>query len=602
MTHVSTDELAGAVEGQTVATRFLETVGRLNDQTALRWRNDDESWSEWTFADYADRVARATAGLQALGVEPGDRVVLMLRNTPEFHVIDLAAVFCGATPISIYNSSSPDQIAYLVNHCKAKVAFAGDDTFLSRFQAVRDQLSNLATLGVVKPGGADVDKGATWDDLLAHDPVDLGGEASNVTPDTLATVIYTSGTTGPPKGVMLTQYNVVFTAESLRRCFGGNDLTGKRVISYLPMAHIAERIVGHYLQVMEGSEVTTCPDHTQLATYLREVRPHMLFGVPRVWEKINAGVNAVLAGDPDRKKQFEDGLAAALPIALDRAWGRATDEQNATWDFFQDVGFRMVREMIGLDQLEYAISGAAPIPAELLEWYVALGVPLSEIYGMSESSGPMTWAPVRVKPGSVGPAIPGCEVKLGDDGEIMCRGGNVFTGYLDEPGKTAEALDEDGWLHSGDIGEMDEDGYFRVVDRKKELIITAGGKNVSPANLEAALKMVPLVGQACAIGDKRPFVAALVVLDPEVSAAWARNHGLEGASVADLATNPDVVAEVEAGVGEVMAKFNSAERVKKVCILSEEWLADSEELTPTSKLKRRGIHAKYQEQIEALYA
>jgi long-subunit acyl-CoA synthetase (AMP-forming) len=267
------------------------------------------------------------------------------------------------------------------------------------------------------------------------------------------------------------------------------------------------------------------------------------------------------------------------------------------------AAFRNVRELVGLDQVEVVITGAAPIPAELLRWYRAIGVPLSEIYGMSESSGPMTWTARRVKAGTVGPAIPGCEVRLAEaDDEIICRGGNVFQGYLNDPEKTAEALDDDGWLHSGDIGRVDEDGYFSIIDRKKELIITAGGKNISPANLEASLKMIPLVGQACVVGDNKPFVAALVVLDPEVATAWAANHGIEFDTLADLARHPDVRAEVEAGVSEVMAGFNNAERVKKVEILGEEWLPDSDELTPTSKLKRRGVHKKYAEEIDSLYA
>ena len=239
---------------------------------------------------------------------------------------------------------------------------------------------------------------------------------------------------------------------------------------------------------------------------------------------------------------------------------------------------------------------------EVLEWFVAIGVPMSEIYGMSENTGPLTWEPRRIKPGTVGRAMPGVTVTLADDGEIVAQGGNIFPGYLDDPEKTAEALDTEGWLHTGDIGVVDDEGYFRIVDRKKELIITAGGKNISPANLEASLKTISLVGQACAIGDKRPFVAALGVLDPEVAPAWARSRGIEASTLAELAEHPDVVAEVERGVAEVMKGFNNAERVKKVRILGEEWLPDSEELTPTSKLKRRGVHAKYEVEIEALYS
>jgi long-chain acyl-CoA synthetase len=327
-----------------------------------------------------------------------------------------------------------------------------------------------------------------------------------------------------------------------------------------------------------------------------------MFGVPRVWEKIHAGVVGALAAKPDDAAKFDEAVEAAKPLAVKLAWETATDEERQTWDFLDAVAFRGVREMLGLDELDVAITGAAPIPPELLAWFRAVGIPMSEIYGMSESSGPMTWTPHRIKPGTVGPAIPGCEVTLAEDGEVICRGGNVFLGYLGQPEKTAEALDDEGWLHSGDIGDVDEDGYFRIVDRKKELIITAGGKNISPANLEAALKMVPLVGQACAIGDKRPFVSALVVLDPDTAPGWAKQHGIEATSLADLATNDEVVAAVEKGVTEVMAEFNNAERVKKIRLLGEEWQPDSEELTPTSKLKRRGIHAKYAEEIEALYS
>jgi long-chain acyl-CoA synthetase len=234
-------------------------------------------------------------------------------------------------------------------------------------------------------------------------------------------------------------------------------------------------------------------------------------------------------------------------------------------------------------------------------FFRALGLEFSEIYGLSETSGPMTWEPYRVKPGTVGPAIPGCSVRLGDDGEVLAKGGNIFRGYLNDPARTAETLDDDGWLHSGDIGELDEDGYLRIVDRKKELIITAGGKNISPANLEAALKASPLIGQACVIGDGRPFVSALVVLDPEVVPAWATAHGVAAEPLAALAKDPLVVAEIEREVASANRRFSNVERVKRVSVLGEEWMPDSEELTPTMKLKRRGIHAKYAEEIEAMY-
>ncbi len=587
-------ELDDAVAGQTIISRYLKTLADHPDQVALRAKQDDGSWREWTYADHGRLDATAAAHLRTLGVGPGDRVLMMMRNVPDFHFIDLGITTLGATAISIYNSSAADQIAYLVGHCKAKVAIVEDDRFEALFTKVRDQLPDLQhVLNLAADGVADA--------FFSGDGLDLDAECANSTPDSLATIIYTSGTTGPPKGVMLTHRNILWTAEGLLRLLD-RDPVGFRSISYLPMAHIAERLNTQYLAVMGGCEVTTCPEPGLLAEYAREVHPQIMFGVPRVWEKVYAGVQAALGADAQKKAQFDEAVAAAIPIAERRAFGQATEEDDATWAFLDEVAFAGVRGLVGLDEVEYAISGAAPIPAELISWYRAIGVPLSEIYGMSESTGPMTWEPTRVKAGTVGVAFPGTDCFLADDGEVCIRGGNVFLGYLDDPEKTAEALDPDGTLHSGDIGEFDDEGYLRIIDRKKELIITAGGKNISPANLEAELKMIPLVGQVCAIGDKRPFVSALVVLDPEVAPAWAKDKGIEFSSLADLAEHPAVIAEVDKGVAEAMAGFNNAERVKKVKILADEWLPDSEELTPTSKLKRRGIHAKYAEEIEALYA
>lgn len=587
------------IAGQTIPQAFLTTVAARGDAVALRWKEGDD-WREMTYADYRDAVARAAAGLRDLGVGRGDRVVLMLRNSPEFHVLDTATLFLGATPVSIYNSSSSEQIEYLAGHCEAVVGVVEDDGFLARFNPVRGALPTLRSLGVVRPGAEAHD--FTYAELLAHDPLDLDAEVSAAEPTDLATVIYTSGTTGPPKGVMISHHNALFMVESLRSLMDGMDFAGKRLVSYLPMAHIAERTVSHYQHMILGTEVSTCPDPSQVAAYCREVKPHVMFGVPRVWEKINAGVTAALAADPEKARQFGEAVAASGPIALRRSQGTATEEDEATWSFLDDVAFKGVRALLGFDELQFAISGAAPIPAPLLTWFRAIGVPMSEVYGMSENTGAMTWTAEKIKPGTVGPAVPGTEVALAEDGEVICRGPHVFQGYLNDPEKTAETIDEEGWLHSGDIGEIDEDGYLRIVDRKKELIITAGGKNISPANLEAALKMIPLVGQAAAIGDQRPFVSAIVALDPDTAKAWAAQHGVTYESLEELAANPDVIAEIEAGLAEVMEPFNNAERVKKVKVVGEEWLPDSDLLTPTSKLKRRGINARYAEEIEALYS
>jgi long-chain acyl-CoA synthetase len=564
----------------------------------------DTGWGSMTFTELADHVAKAAAGLGELGVGRGDRVVLMMRNIPDFHWLDLGVLFCGATPVSIYNSSAPDQIEYLASHCEAKVAIVEDENFLKGFMQVRDRLPNLRHIVVLNPTG-DLPEGVLGREAVtASDPVDLDQAANNVSPEDLATIIYTSGTTGNPKGVMLSHFNLTWTAESLIASFEWKreESAGKRVVSYLPMAHIAERMVSHYSMASFGYEVSTCPDVAQLLPYLSEVRPNLMFGVPRVWEKIYAGVTAALAADPEKQEKFNEAVAAGQPIREKMTWGSASDDEIATYDFLDAVAFSTVRNLIGLDECELAVTGAAPIPAELITWFRTVGIPLAEIYGMSESSGPMTFAAKRVKAGSVGPAIPGTEIRLGEDGELCLRGGNVFQGYLNDPEKTAETLDDEGWLHSGDIAEIDEDGYVTIVDRKKELIITAGGKNVSPANLEAALKTITIVGQAAAIGDSRPFISALVVLDPEVAPVWAKNEGIEFEDLEDLARNSRVREEIDRGVERVMAEFNNAERVKKVHILGEEWLPDSELLTPTSKLKRRGVNSRYADEIEALYS
>ncbi|MDY7102392.1 MAG: AMP-dependent synthetase/ligase [Actinomycetota bacterium] len=615
MTTWTDEEISRRVEGSTVPRAFLRTLEAHGDAVALRHRRDDGTYEDQTFAELADRAARIAGGLGGLGVGPGDRVVLMMRNRVEFHAVDLAVVLCGATPISLYNSSSTAQIAHMVEDCGAKVAIVEDGELFERMAKAQGEVPRLGHVVVVDgdEGGGGEGRGAGVNgvsDLAAlaeAEPVDLAAAAELVSPDDLATVIYTSGTTGPSKGVMITHRNVVWTAESLRIALTEgvpaiDELAGMRLVSYLPMAHIAERMVSHYLQLVVGFNVTPCPALDQITSYTTAVKPEILFGVPRVFEKIYSGVHAVLAGDPERRQRFDEAVEAAIPIVDAMTWDRATDEQVETWQFLDAVAFTQVRELLGLDQTKAVISGAAPLAAELMSWFRAIGLPMSEIYGLSETSGPMTWAPSKVRAGSVGPAIPGCEVVLADDGEICCRGGNVFPGYLNAPEKTDEVLDPDGLFHSGDIGEVDDDGYYRIVDRKKELIVTAGGKNLSPSNLEAALKLIPLVGQAIVVGDGRPFVAGLVVLDADAATGWAASQGIEYADLDELARHPDVVAEIERGVDEVMAPFSNAERVKKVHVLGEEWPVDSDLLTPTAKLKRRGIMSRFAAEIDQLYA
>ncbi len=598
-TEITAAEIDARIVAATVATRFRDTVAKYPDRVALRSWNGDTP-TDITWAEYALRACRVAAALADAGVTRGDRVVFLITNRPEFHIADVAALLVGATPISIYNSSSPEQIAYLASHSSATYAIVENAKFLESLLSVRDQIPTLKKVAVIDTPETLPDGVLLWDDLMAHEPVELSVASLIAQPDDLATVIYTSGTTGPPKGVMLDHKGVLWTAESLMNRFGF-DITGMRMVSYLPMAHIAERNTSHYAGIIQGLEVTTCPDAGRITTYLGHSRPQVFFAVPRVWEKMYASITSVVHADAAKGAAFDAALAVGWEASEYRARGEEIPADLAESLVTADILLAPWRRVLGLDECKVAISGAAPIPFEIFRFFRGLGLEISEIYGLSETYGPMTWTPFRVKVGTVGPAIPGTEVRLGEDGEVICRGGNIFTGYLDQPEKTAEVLTADGWFHTGDIGVLDDEGYLKIVDRKKELIITAGGKNISPANLEAALKASPLIGQACVIGEGRPFLSALLVLDTEVAPVWASRHGINEASLEALAANEQIRAAVQGDVDTVNAQFSKAEGIKRFTILSAEWEADSEELTPTMKLKRRGISAKYAAEIEALY-
>jgi long-subunit acyl-CoA synthetase (AMP-forming) len=432
----------------------------------------------------------------------------------------------------------------------------------------------------------------------------VAAAAREIEPDDIVTLIYTSGTTGPPKGVQLSHHNIMFAAQAIDQIipFG----PGSRVISWLPAAHIAERMAHHYIPIIYAGSITACPNPREILSYLPQVRPTWFFAVPRIWEKLKAGLEAMQAGQPEEtRKSVQQAMGAAIQrVRLRQAGEPVPEELEAAVARADEQMFSKLREMLGLDQAIAVNVGAAPTPVEVLEFFHAMGIELAELWGMSETCGFGTCnRPGEVKIGTVGPPAPGVELKLGEDGEVLVRGDFVMLGYRNAPEKTAEAVDPDGWLHTGDVGVIDEDGFLKIVDRKKELIINAAGKNMSPANIEAALKTgSPLIGQAAAIGDARPYNTALIVLDADYAPQWAAQNGLEGRSLEELAAEPAVIEAVQAGVDEANTHLARVEQIKKFTIVPGDWAPGGDELTPTMKLKRTPIATKYQASIEGMYS
>jgi long-subunit acyl-CoA synthetase (AMP-forming) len=585
-----------ALDAGTMCEAFQQTADAHPDRPALRTRDDGVSIS---WGEYAERARRLAAGLAALGVGRGDTVALMLTNRPEFHLADAAAMHLGAIPFSIYNTYSPEQIEFLVGDAANRVVVT-EQAFLDRLMAVKDGDNALEHVVVVD--GEAPDGALTLEELAERgdDDFDIEGAWRAVEPDDILTLIYTSGTTGPPKGVQITHGNMTETVRSYDQIIAFPD--AGRVISYLPMAHVAERNVSHYLPMMLGFTVTCCPNAREVTEYMPEVRPTWFFAVPRIWEKLKAGLEGMLAGLEDEEQR--KATQAALDTSLERvraiqAEEDVPDELEQRWRRADEQLLSGVREMLGLADIEACNVGAAPTPPDVIEFFHALGVPLAELWGMSETTGAGTCNPPdRIKIGTVGPPAPGVEMKLAEDGEVLLKGPVVMAGYRNQPDKTRETFTEDGFLMTGDIGEFDDDGYLTIVDRKKELIISAAGKNMSPANIESKLKSAgPLIGQAIAIGDKRPYNVALLTLDPD----GIPSLGL-GDSVEELAENDEVLEKVQAEVDAANEDLARVEQIKKFKLLPHDWQPGGDELTPTMKLKRKPIAEKYAEQIEALYA
>jgi long-chain acyl-CoA synthetase len=605
-------ELEKAIEGMTVCDQLRLTAEGSGDAPAYADRGEDGTWAGPTWSQARQQALELAAAFIALGLAPGERVAIMMPNRSQHVLADLGAVHAGGIPVTFYATLSPAQVAYVAGDCDTRFAILDGSAELARWEPILDRLPGVKRIVVrdataCPPGD---DRFLTWEAFVSlgreryvAEPGKVAERIAAIKPDDPVTLLYTSGTTANPKGVLLTHHNVMYECRAAVDL--GTIAAGFRWVSYLPMAHIAERMFSIYLPLSLAGHINFCPDPTQLIGMVGQVRPTSFFGVPRVWEKVKAGIEALMAGeqDPQRRASVEQAMDIGRRYVESSQYGRTTPPELA--EAFRQADEKVlgpIRGLLGLSEAEVVSSAAAPLPPEVASFFAGLGMRIIDIYGMTETTGAFTTnTPDAFKLGTVGRAFPGMEVRIAADGEILTRGPLLTPGYLNLPEQTAELIDDEGWLHTGDIGRIDEDGFLSVVDRKKELIITAGGENVSPAAIEGLLVAHPLIGQALAYGDRRPYLVAVLTLDPEVAPAWAKARGIEAGSLAELAAHPDILAEVEKAVGAANEQLARVQQVKYWRLLPVEWTVESEELTPTLKLKRRIVHAKYADVIDELY-
>ena len=567
---------------------------------------EGETWSTITWTETWDLTRRVAAALIDLGVEPGDPVAIMAANRTAHTLADYGAMTAAAVPMSIYNTLAQDQVAFIAGESRPVVVVLEDHDRYQRWERALEEVDSIRHLVMLSDADrVDDPRVMTWPDLLARgdDTGAVDERMERITPDLPATFLYTSGTTGNPKGVVLTHHNVMYEAVSTLDAGG---LHGpQRTISYLPLAHIAERILATYAPPFLGSHVHAIPDPAGLLGALGEVHPTAFFGVPRVWEKIKTGISAKLAEDPDpaNQKLVTDAMAAGLAWTQAHEYGNAmTPEVEEAFARADEAILAFLRLLLGLDQVQWAASAAAPMPLEVAKFMGGLGVRVYDVYGMTETTGAFTSnGPDAFKLGTVGRPNPGIEVRLAEDGEILCRGPVNTPGYYKQESATRNLIDEDGWIRTGDIGTVDEDGFYSVVDRKKELIITSAGKNIAPSNIENYLKESPIVGHAMALGDDRSYVVAILTLDGEIAPLVAARLGVEFTDLADLSAKPEIRAMAQAAVDKANERLSRPEQVKAWELLPDEWTAESEELTPTLKLKRRVVRTKYADVVDKLY-
>jgi long-chain acyl-CoA synthetase len=564
-------------------------------------------WDEFSWADYGARAAAVGMGLKALGVQPGDRVAIHCENRLEWVLADLGAQGVGAMSVGVYPTSPAAEVEYLLAHSEAVVLIAEDEEQLDKAMAVRERCPNLRKIVVIDPRGVrylDDPMLMTFAELETIGGPEAGGfgdEVARVGPDDVGIIVYTSGTTGPPKGAMLSHANLLAAAASTRATFGVAERD--EVLSYLPLCHIAERLVSVINAICSGYVVNFGEGPETFLVDLREVQPTFFLGVPRVWERMMAGVEI----------RVQD--AGWLKRAMYRTWTRQGSRlarkrwrgEMGVFDWcVHGLGwlllYRSLRGKLGMRRIRQALSGAAPIAPEVLAWLWSIGIPVREGYGMTENTAQATITPAGdIRIGMVGKAVPGAELRIGEFGEILTRGPGTFVGYFKDEEATRATIDADGWLHTGDVGELDADGFLRITDRMKDIIITAGGKNVSPSEIENRLKISPFVREAIVVGDRRKYLTALIGIEADTVSNWAARKQMAFTTYEDLTAKPEVAALIGAWVDRVNADLAAVEQVKYFRLLPKELDHEDGELTATQKVKRRAIESQFGGLIESMY-
>ena len=589
---------------RTVMQVFSATAQKHGSRPALKVKRNG-AWQTTTWAEYESQTRQAAKALIHLGMPAQQGVSIIGFNSPEWAVADMAAIYAGGFPAGIYTTNSPPQCKYIAEHSDSHVAFVEDQAQLAKFLEIRDELPLLKAIVLMNPGeDHDDEKVYSWKDFMAlGDQVsdeDLQARFDAQKPDDVATFIYTSGTTGNPKAVMITHDNITWTAQKAMDAINGHSpVEEERVISYLPFSHIAEQVISMHTPMVNGGCTYFAESIEQLGDNLREVRPTMFLAVPRVWEKIQAKMVAAGAQNSGLKKKL---AAWARGVGLESGYALQNGGSTGlSYRIANKLVFSTVREKLGLDQCRVQITSAAPISKDTLEFFLSLGLPIMEVYGMSECTGPATLSlPDRYRTGSVGWAFDGAEVKIAEDGEICMRGRHVSAGYYKNPEATAETIDEDGWLHSGDLGKL-EGEFLYITGRKKEIIITAGGENIAPNVIEGLMKSIPGVSQVVVVGDRRKHLSALFSLDAEKLDIVRAETGCSG-SMAELAGNETVQKWLMDRVNEKNVELARVQTIKKIHILQEDLSVDNGLLTPTMKVKRKVVNERYTDEIEAFYA